>query len=197
MYHLIVKKILTSVFLFGLLTPFFATAQTGNHFGEQEFISYRIEYLDSPGITTADAAGITYESFAGYYRHEDKILPERYFGIYSLYFAKNTMRFKLFLKNNRDRTFRNLKIETFQEFLNTEGGRGGAMGDNNKQAWFLEKFGPGEEIVLSGEFNIPSLGEGGIDQTHLRISHNTASDREKGEIILEDFQAGLWCPLKS
>lgn len=178
------------------LAPAFVFGQTGNHFGEQKLLTYRIEYLNPLGITMVDGSGITYIG-SGYWKHEDNILPVKYFNDYPLYFTGGLLRFKLFVKNEGNRIHRNLKIETFQEFLNTESSQGKTMGDDNRQEWFLEKLGAGEEIILSGEFRIPSVGESGIDQTHLRISYNTPSDREKGEIILEDFQAGLWCPVKS
>jgi len=191
----VTKKIFVGVFASSFLLPFFVSAQTGNHFGEQKFIDYRIEYLSPLGVTVVDETGITYQYFENNYQlHEDRVLPGQYFDSYPLYFAGGAMQFRLFIKNTSNRTYRNLKIETFQEFLNISGGRGEAMGGNYQREWLVDKLGSGEEIVLSGEFDIPLLGASGIDQTHLRISHQSNSDQEKGQIIIEDFQAGLWCP---
>lgn len=72
---------------------------------------------------------------------------------------------------------------------------GEGIGDDNKHVWFIDKLSPGEEIVFQGEFFIPRIGESGIDQTHLRISHQDFKGIEKGQIIIEDYQAGLWCPV--
>lgn len=193
------KKIIFTISCLTFFIPSFLFAQTGNHFGEQKFLSYNVEYLGIKGDTIVDATGITYKSYVFPESHEDKFLPERYWGTYALYFAGDVMSFRLTIRNEGRRTYRNLKIETFQEFLDIDGGQGQAIGDNNKHAWFIERLGPEEEIVLDGEFLIPTIGESGIDQTHLRISHWGLEDREeqpieRGEVVLEDFQAGLWCP---
>lgn len=199
-----INKILVGIFILIVAIPLLVSAQTGNHFGEQKFITYSIEYLDPLGVTVVDETGITYIPFQYGESHNDTILPERYFGSYSLYFAGGTLNFKAIIKNNGPRTYQNLKIETFQEFLNIEGGPGEGMGNDNKSIWFIEKLGPEEEVLLWGEFIIPLIGESGIDQTHLRISHWGPKDRKekfpdqfmKGQILLEDFQAGLWCPME-
>lgn len=188
------SKIFLAVFVFFAAGVSGADAITGNHFGEQKYISYRIEYLFPEGVTVVGENGIDFISECCT-AHENIFLPDRYFGEYPLYFAGQTLQFRVVLKNEGRRTYRNLKVETFQEFLNPDGGKGEAMGEGNRHEWFLKKLGAGEEITLEGEFTIPLVGQSGIDQTHLRISHFTPSDKEKGEIILEDFQAGLWCPL--
>lgn len=201
------NKNFIKIYLAGIiiLMPFLAYGQVGNHWGEQRPLDYHIEYLDPPGITRVDETGITFIPSGGYSSiYSDEILPEKYFGVYPLYFMGNVLSFKVAIKNNSQRTYRNLVIETYQEFLNIDGNQGVPIGDNNKNTWFIEKLGPGEEIVLSGEFAIPLIGGSGIDQTHLRISHWSTKDREerfdgqfeKGQIILEDFQAGIFCPEK-
>lgn len=170
-----------------------ADAITGEHLGEQRYLSYRVEYLSPEGVTIVDGSGFTFISECCT-THENIFLPERYWGGYPLYFAGQTLQFRVILKNKGRRTYRNLKVETFQEFLNSDGGQGKPMGENNHHTWLVERLGAGEEIILEGTFEIPFAGESGLDQTHLRISHLTTGSREKGEIILEDFQAGLWCP---
>lgn len=199
------KKILASISILLIVMPVLVYGQTGNHWGERRPLDYRIEYLDSSGITLVNENGIDFLMW-GYHRIDfiNTILPEKYFGEYPLYFAGNVLQFKVIIKNNSNRTYRNLKIETLQEFLNIDGYEGEPIGDNNRNIWFVEKLGAAEEIVLLGEFAIPLIGESGIDQTHLRISHWSINEREekldgqfeKGQIILEDFQAGLFCPLK-
>ncbi len=198
------KKILVSISILLVAMPVFVYGQTRTHWGERKPLSYHIEYLDSSGITLVNENGIDFLMW-GYHRIDfvNKILPEKYFGEYPLYFAGNLLYFKVIIKNDSQRTYRNLKIEAFQEFLNIDGGQGEPMGNNNQNIWFVEKLGPNQEIVLLGEFNISLINESGIDQTHLRISHWSINDREekfdgqfeKGQVILEDFQAGLFCPM--
>lgn len=191
----IICKSLIVILILLFLTPSLTFAQTGNHFGEQKFLSYYIEHLSALGVTTVDGNGITYKPDAGGESHEDTILPAQYFGDYPLYFASGTMEFEVTIENIGPRTYRNLKIETFQEFLNIEGEMGEGIGDDNHNVWFIDRLGPGEEATFNGEFLIPRIGESGIDQTHLRISHQDSKGTEKGQVILEDYQAGLWCPV--
>ena len=174
-----------------------ASAQTGNHTGEQSPLQYRIEYLSPSGVTTADAGGITFTPFGCCVMHTDEILPARYFGDYPLYFTESVLHFRVVIKNNSHRTYRNLRVEATQEFLNTDGGVGVPIGSDPTSSWTVDKLGAFEELVLSGSFAIPSSGESGIDQTHLRIlrGNERATDTENGEVILDDTQAGLWCPL--
>jgi len=198
------KKFLVLIISFLIFIPQPSGATTGNHFGERKFLSYSIEYLDPLGTTVVDETGITYKPFTCCVSYEDTILPDEYFGDYTLYFAGGILNFKVMIKNDGPRTFPNLKIETLQEFLNIAGGEGEAMSEDNKNTWFIEKLEPGEEVTLAGEFWIPRVTESGIDQTHLRITHWSQKDRgdgfggqfQKGQIILEDFQAGLWCPVR-
>lgn len=194
-------KVFIGIFLFTVLVPSFAVAEeTGNHFGERKNLSYSIEYLDPLGVTEVDETGITYRPYTCCESYENTVLPERYFGSYTLYFGGGVLHFQVIINNDSYRTYRNIKVEAFQEYLNVDGNEGEALGSDNQNTWFIEKLGPYEEIILSGEFHIPLVGESGIDQTHLRISHWSIADREsdekstKGEVILEDFQAGLWCP---
>src|SRR3989338_961699 len=154
-------------------------SQTGEHFGEARALEYSIEYLDPRGVTTADENGITFAPFSCCASYSNEVLPESYFGDYPLYFSNSAMHFRVVLRNTSRRTFRNLQVEAMQEFLNTGGGAG-------------------EEMILIGAFNIPNVEGSGIDQTHLRISHasenNFGDQFDKGQVIIDDPQAGLWCP---
>ena len=173
-------------------------SQTGQHFGEARALEYSIEYLDPKGVTTADENGITFAPFSCCVSHSNEVLPESYFGDYPLYFSNSAMHFRVVLRNTSRRTFRNLQVEAMQEFLNTGGGAGEEMGGEARSMWFVEELGPGEEMILIGAFNIPNVEGSGIDQTHLRISHasenNFGDQFDKGQVIIDDPQAGLWCP---
>ena len=199
------RKILifcSAIFIIIIFQAGFASAElvkAGKHTGEVENLQYSIEYLESKGVTTVDDYGITFKPFFFDWSFLPQILPSKYFGDWPLYFTGETMNFNVHLKNIGKRTFRNLKIIAIQEFLNPDGGKGENIGSNNSTDWFLLHLGPGEEIALDGVFEIPLVGESGLDQTHLQILHYPddalANDKDTGRIIVDDFQAGIWCPV--
>ncbi|MDO8521465.1 MAG: hypothetical protein Q7S52_05095 [bacterium] len=171
------------------------------HKGEKPSIAYHVEYMSPLGVTTASASGITYAPFGYFPTFEPTILPARYFGDYPLYFSDSQFALTVHLKNTGKRTYRNLLVITAQEFLNTDGGAGLLFPGNAAHNWNVTKLGPGEEVALVGEMRLPSFGSSGIDQTHLQILHWENDTEEpdqvgKGRILLDDPQAGLWCPLR-
>lgn len=169
--------------------------KTGNHTGEEKFLEYRIEYLSPRGVTIVNAGGITYRPFGFLSSHEDTVLPEQYFGHYPLYFANTILPFRVHIKNTGRRMYRNLQVITLQEFLNIEGLAGEAFPEPNTNTWMVEELAPGQERVLEGLSSIPN-GPSGLDQTHLQIIHvNGGKESSGGEIIIDDPQAGIWCPL--
>lgn len=192
------------VLTFVMLVPVFASAsfsqsQTGKHYGEAKNLEYSIEYLDPLGVTIANETGITFLPFSGGQSFDPTVLPEQYFDEYPLYFSGGTLHFIVHIKNTGKRTFRNLLVKTAKEFLNTEGGTGEPFPENNTQEWFVENLLPGEKLELLGTFEIPNIQTSGIDQTHLQILHLGANEAGQGEgapgrIIVDDPQAGLWCP---
>lgn len=174
---------------------------SGGHNGEQPSIAYRVDYVSPFGITSANAAGITYAPFGFPPTFEPTVLPERYFGSYALYFAGGPFSFVLHLKNTGKRTYRNLLVIAAQEFLNIGGGAGVPFPGDAAHNWFVPKLGPGEEVALYGALTLPTLGSSGIDQTHLQILHwendeTVSPDVGTGRVLLDDPQAGLWCPLR-
>ncbi|OGZ06783.1 MAG: hypothetical protein A3C93_02335 [Candidatus Lloydbacteria bacterium RIFCSPHIGHO2_02_FULL_54_17] len=170
------------------------------HKGEKPSIAYHIEYLSPLGVTTAGPTGITYAPYGYYPTFEPTVLPARYFRTYPLYFGGESFAFVVHLENTGKRTYRNLLVITAQEFLNTEGGAGVPFPGEAAHNWSVPKLGPGESIALSGAMTLPAFGSSGIDQTHLQILHweNDETELEdvgKGRVLLDDPQAGLWCPL--
>jgi len=188
------QKFFVVYIVFSLLAPFGVYAQTGQHLGEARFLEYSIDYLSPLGITTVHEGGITYAPFGFVPRTESTFLSEEYFGEYALYFSEDTMPFCVNISNTGPRVFKNLKVETYQEFLDIAGNEGEPIGENNYHSWQILELGAYEEVRLCGDFDIPSVGSSGIDQTHLVISHQNSSGKKLGQVILEDFQAGLWCP---
>lgn len=192
------KATLIIFLVFGIIHPAFAgglTSKAGNHLGEIPLLDYWIEYLDAKGITTVDETGIDYGGLG----HEDAILPERYFGEYPLYFTGNTLRFVVHIKNVGKRTYKNLRVVTAQEFLNIEGEAGEPFPDSYLHDWFVPELRSGDEIVLHGSMLIPNILSSGIDQTHLQILHwdNEGEDKKNvgsGRVIVDNPQAGIWCP---
>jgi len=106
------------------------------------------------------------------------------------------------LKNTGKRTYQNLLVIARQEFLNVDGDAGDpfpvldAISD-----WLVDELRPNEEITLSGTMLIPNSGTSGIDQTHIQIIHwgnqgEANNGTSGGRIIIDDPQAGIWCPLR-
>ena len=194
------RNILVTILVVFLALPALAfagglTPKTGNHFGEIPTFDYLIEYLDTKGITTVDETGIDYGGFG----HENTILPEEYFHEYPLYFTGDTLRFAVHIKNVSKRTYKNLRVVTAQEFLNIEGGAGVPFTACYLHDWFVRGLMPGEEVVLEGSMLIPNISNSGIDQTHLQILHWDSGGEDKknvggGRVIVDDPQAGIWCP---
>jgi len=172
-------KIFIGILALVFALPFFAAAQTGNHFGEQKFLSYHIEYLTPFGDTISSANGIDFLQNGYLLEHLDTVLPKKYWGTYPLYFSEGILQFNVVIKNDGAREFRHLKIETFQEFFSIKGNAGQALPGNNYHFWKVDKLATGQKITLDGEFFIPTTDESGLDQTHLRISHNNSSGKEK------------------
>jgi len=192
----------TSAALFGLTASNAqAGEQTGKHTGESSPFEYSIEYLNPLGVTIVDETGIFYDPFDFGSSHDEfTILPANYFGSYDLYFVGSTVQFRVHITNTGSRTYKNLLIRTQQELLNPLGGAGTPFPEPNDNEWFVRSLGPGKTVVLEGSVvpsgDIPS----GIDQTHLQIIHldNSSKAHERkgsGRILLDDPQAGLWCPL--
>lgn len=193
------KKFTQISIIISLIFYSFSAFAGENHGGEIKNLVYFIEYLSPKGVTTADSSGITFKPYEFDWSFMPKVLPEKYFGDYDLYFAGETMNFRVHLKNTGKRTFRNLKVFAYQELLNSEDGAGDPIGSENSQNWFIPVLRGGEEVVLDGSFDIPVLGEGGLDQTHLKIVHWLGGDPStasvEGNVIIDDPQAGIWCPI--
>ncbi len=175
--------------------------QTGNHFGEIPPLEYSIEYSESAGTTIVSASGIEYVPFSGPASHGNIFLPEKYFGNYPLYFSGSILHFAVHIKNIDTRTYRNLRIVVAEEYLNIDGGAGAPFPAPAIMGWFVGEIRPGEEVVLPGSMPLPNFGPSGIDQTHLQILHWDGKEGDKtnvgsGRVIIDDPQAGLWCPLR-
>ena len=196
--------IATAIFISSVNFAFAETipliSPTGNHIGEKPPLQYSIEYLDPKGITTVGPTGIIFAPFSDSATQDPTILPLRYFGSYPLYFTNSTMNFVVHLKNVSQRTYQNLLVTASQEFLNADGGWGAPFPSSYISDWSVDELKPEQYITLSGSLSIPDLSASGIDQTHLQILHWDGSGKAQenigsGRVILDDSQAGIWCPL--
>lgn len=192
------KRYILGIAIFMCMLPWHISAALGNHTGEKNDLLYRVEYLNPLGITTVHENGITYDPFGFSPFTENTILPERYFGSYPLYFAGETVSYRIHVASTGKRTFRNLRVTAAQEYLHTDGGQGVAF--SAPLSWNVPELSADSEIILAGNAPIPANGRSGIDQTHLIIEHSDTSkygdhdDNGKGRVIVDDPQAGLWCP---
>lgn len=194
------KLLLLTLLLPGLaFASSFPYEQTGKHIGDARDLEYEIEYLDPKGITTVSGAGIVYAPFVGSPTTDpETILPEAYFGDYDLYFSGQAVEFVVHIKNTGKRTYKNLRAYARQELLNIDGGAGEPFPGIDVFAWDIDELRPGEEASLGGGFVIPNFPTSGIDQTHLQILHQDDKDKKNtgpGRVIVDDPQAGIWCPL--
>lgn len=203
----IFKITIIPVLIVFIALPFTGLAQVnelgekaGKHSGEEPPFEYWVEYLEPLGVTTADEDGITFAPFNSSPSFLADDIPEKYFGDYPLYFSGGTMHFRVHIKNLDKRTYRNLLVLAQQEFFNKEGGDGESFGQPALNQWFVAELNPGEEIVLEGSVWITGVLGSGLDQTHLQILHWPQNSPQTsinggGQIILDDAQAGIWCPL--
>ena len=198
------KRAVLALFIIAL--PLFTSAnhsplekQVAKHKGDAKFLSYEIVYLDELGVTTVHNSGIDFIPFVGLPTFSGEILPAEYFGEYPLYFAGNAVEFKVHIQNTGRRTYKNLLVIAGQELLNTGGGTGELFTDPLTVHWVVPTLVPDQEVILAGEFFIPNGTGSGIDQTHLQIIHYNGVVAEEspvhgGQIIVDDSQAGIWCP---
>jgi len=190
----------TVAFLGLLISPLFVLAAPGGHIGEISPFEYKIEYSDSEGVTTVNADGIAFVPFEGPPTFSGEVLPEKYWDEYSLYFEGDVMEFTVHITNISRRTYKNLHIIAIQELLNENGMAGEVFSGDSTTEWFVETLGSGQTVWLEGKFEIPFGVDSGIDQTHLQILHGKGSrdlgdEPHKGRVIIDDPQAGLWCPV--
>lgn len=194
-------------------------------------LEFTVTYLDPQGRTVADDQGIHYHhevlsQQSGitpvWVTHESKILPEKYFGSYPLYYSGQTMRYQIRLSNTGNRSLKRITVVAIQEYLNASGEVGVRIGPDAVRDWFVPRLKKGESVTLEGSILIPVLGESGLDQTHIQvfksrkntddndngpaegqdeserqesIHHNHGHDENKADrLIFEEIQAGIWCP---
>jgi len=153
------------------------------HDGEQKCLSYSITYVDPPA-------------------HED--YPE--FGYYGVpaYYLGESMHYSVEVTNTCKRTFKSLRVVGVQRYFNDgllpyqDWTEAAPYWNGASQTFFINTLKPGESEVFSGSYNILG-GVAGLDQTQLLIMHWEAGnpdsvDWSKGRIIVNNEQAGIWCP---
>jgi len=164
-----------------LLMAFNSTAFAGQHVGERKQLDYFIEYASPSGFTGSDQTA-----------------DSNLWGL-PLYFQGETMRYRIHIQNNSNRTFNHLRVIASQEYFLADGAqRGALMPGNATQSFFVPTIQPFQEIVLNGSYEIGTEGFPGFDQTHLMIEHwaseNGKPADNRGRVIIDDPTAGLWCP---
>ena len=172
------------VFAFALISLLagFAFAQ-GNHNGEADCLSYEITY-------TGPQVLVDYPQF-GYYA-----VPGYYLG--------STMTYKVEVTNTCKRTFKNLRVVGVQRYF--ESGllpyqawtESAPYWNGDSQTFFIDRLDGGETETFYGSYAILG-GVAGLDQTQLLIMHWAGGNPEsvdwsEGRIIVDDGQAGIWCP---
>jgi hypothetical protein len=174
--------------------------QQGNHTGDAKPLSWTIEYLDSWGRTVVDGSGglFYHDRCCGGYQTTDPswVYPQQYWGTYPMYYIGTTMRYRITLCNDTNRTYKNLRVIAIQEYFNSAGRVGERLGDDAAEDWNGAELKAGECVTLDGLFAIPNDGEGGLDQTHLQVQHwdKGRGQTGRGAVLVDETKAAIWCP---
>lgn len=174
--------------------------QQGNHIGDSKPLSWKIEYLDEWGRTVVNGSGGTFyhDRCCGGYMTTDPtwIYPQQYWGTYPMYYIGTTLRYRITLCNDTNRTYKNLRVVSIQEYFNPTGKVGERIGDDAAKDWYVAELRGGACVTLEGIFAIPDDGHGGLDQTHLQVQHwdKGKGKTGKGAVIIDDTKAAIWCP---
>jgi hypothetical protein len=173
----------------------------GKHIGDGEPLTWSIEYLDAWGRTFVDGAGGHFyhdRCCGGYLNHDPSwVYPAIYWGQYPMYYIGTTMRYRITLHNNSERTYKNLRVVAIQEYLTDDRSWGEWLAPDAARDWFLETLAPRGHAAFEGSLYIPwGDAHGGLDQTHLQVQHWTrgAGRPGPGSVIIDDAKAAIWCP---
>jgi hypothetical protein len=174
----------------------------GKHIGDGEPLSWKIEYLDAWGRTFVDAAGghFFHDRCCGGFQTYDPswIYPQQYYGQYPMYYFGTTMRYRITLTNNSNRTYNNLRVVAIQEYLTNDNTWGEWLTPDAAKDWYLPHLGGGESVTFEGTLylGVGSDTHGGLDQTHLQVQHWNPGGGipGAGSVIIDDAQANIFCP---
>jgi hypothetical protein len=188
------------LFLAVVITPVAGTR--GKHIGDARPLEIEIVYLNPPGTLTIDETGETYYfPVWDFTWHVDREYEEQYYGTYAIYFIGQTLEFEIRIRNTYNRTYRNLKVVAIQEYHLAPGTEyGERMPGDSVDEWFIERLGPGEEVVLRGEHYAGPSTVPGLNQTHVQVFHwsndqGRGGDGEgPGRLFWDDPEAGVYCP---
>jgi len=172
----------------------------GKHIGDGEPLSWTIEYLDSWGRTVVDTNGghFYHDRCCGSFRTDDPSwnYSQQYWGLYPMYYIGTTMRYRITLCNNSNRTYENLRVVAIQEYLTEDGSWGERLGPDAAKDWYVRELAPHSCLVFEGTCRIMGDAHGGLDQTHLQVQHWNAGSGQPGpgSVIIDDTHAAIWCP---
>ncbi len=161
-----------------------AFAAEGNHFGEQECLNYSISYLN-PAL------------FVNYPQYGHYNVPGYYIGM--------PMNYLITISNKCERSLYNLRAVGVQtEFNGTmlpdqAWSEGAPHWNGDSQTFFIPRLKGGQSVSFYAKY-FSLNGRPGLDKTRLLVLHWAAKNPETsggasaGRIIIDDENAGIWCP---
>lgn len=180
-----------------IVGPVLEAAKIGK-FRKGKKLDIWIEYLDTFGHTSVDAAGIHWNFANGKTIHGKMKYPPQYWNDdYPMYLIGKTMHVKVHVKNKHWRAQRRLRVVAIHEYLNIFGGNGQNLPGSSTKAWFLKKLKKNQTAVLDFVYYIPKGTMPGLDQTHVVITRCRNWKKKcctKQRLLVNDPQAGLFCP---
>lgn len=189
-------------------------------------LEFDISYLNAWGHTIANGQGLNFyhDTLSDQWgispplmSFEPTVLPSQYWGSYPLYYGGQTMYYTIKITNTGHRKFKNITVVAIQEYLSPTGQVNTRIGTDAVRDWFIPKLDRNESKTLFGSISIPTIGESGLDQTHVQVfrsarhndderqddnerfdarrhSHGRDSPALRYRLIYENIQAGIWCP---
>lgn len=170
-----------------------AAVKAGNHIGEQKQLDVDISFSREYGYTVTNDKG-TYYHFWGYVFYEDKVYPEKYRGVYPLYFFGTPVGVTVRVTNLGPRKKVKVRIITESYVLRTDGSNGAALKDPEVIEIEVPR---GQTREIDATFMTrwsPDM-ESGLDRFLVKVQHiNNGGGPGNEEPALIMVKEGVFCP---
>src|SRR5207247_1839174 len=115
-----------------------------------------------------------------------------------MYYFGTTMRYRITLTNNSNRSYMNLRVVAIEEYLTNDHSWGEWLTPDAAKDWYVPELRGGASLTFEGSLylGVGSDTHGGLDQTHLQVQHWNPGGGipGAGSVIIDDAQADIFCP---
>lgn len=187
----ILNPILIASLAIALCSP--AARSAGKHKGENKQYSVDISFSGEYGKTYTNAQGTTY-TFWGYSIFEPQIYPEKYWGVFPLYFWGTTVGVNVTITNHGPRNRMKVRIIREVYTLHTDGSNGVALIQPQAMEFSLKR---GETKTINASFVAQYVAgaDSGLDRFLVKVLHvNSGQGNGSEEPALIDVKEGIFCP---